>query len=79
MNEGKGGRSSHQLAIALLQGKMSYPSIAYLNEEMQLIGAIPGYYSAKDFEPLINFIGEEKYTTSTTLEDYTKTFQSKID
>jgi thioredoxin-related protein len=77
VNEGEGNRSSHQFAIALLQGKMSYPSIAYLTENSQLLTAIAGYYSAKDYEPLITFIGENKYT-STTLEEYMKSFKGKV-
>lgn len=77
VNDSQGNRSSHQFAVALLQGNMSYPSIAYLNENSQLLTAIAGYYSAKDYEPIINFIGEGKYT-STTLEEYMKTFKGKV-
>jgi thioredoxin-related protein len=78
VNEGQGGRSSHQFAIALLQGQMSYPSIAYLNEKLEPIAAIPGYYNAKDFEPLINFIEQEKYKAGTNFEDFKKTFAGKV-
>lgn len=78
VNENKGNRSSHQFAIALLQGQMSYPSIAYLGENMEPLGAVPGYYSAKDFEPLITFIEEDKYKTSTSFEDFKKSFVGKV-
>ena len=77
VNENQGSRSSHQFAIALLQGQMSYPSIAYLNEKMEPLGAVPGYYSAKDFEPLIKYIEEDKYKTA-SFEDYKKGFVSNI-
>lgn len=77
VNENKGNRSSHQFAIALLQGQMSYPSIAYLNEKNEPLGAIPGYYSAKDFEPLIYYIEEDKYKTA-SFDEYKKSFISKI-
>lgn len=76
-NENLGPRSSHQFAIALLQGKMSYPSVAYLDGNLQLLGTIPGFFTAKDLEPLLNFIAEGKYA-STTMEEYQKTFVSKI-
>ncbi|MFO8234358.1 MAG: DUF255 domain-containing protein [Bacteroidales bacterium] len=59
--EGDKKRSPHQLAVALLQGKMSYPSVAYLNEDNQLITAVPGYYEAKDMEVLLKFFVEEAY------------------
>jgi thioredoxin-related protein len=77
VNENQGSRSSHQFAIALLQGQMSYPSIAYLGEKLEPLGAVPGYYSAKDFEPLIKFIKDDKYKT-TTFEDFKKTFVGSV-
>lgn len=77
INESKGPRSTHQFAIALLNGQLSYPSVAYLNESLQLLAAIPGFYTADKLEPLLNFIVEDKYK-STTLDAYQKTFVSKI-
>ncbi|MFW6096287.1 MAG: thioredoxin family protein [Bacteroidota bacterium] len=59
--EGNKKRSPHQLAVALLQGKMSYPSVAYLNEDNQLITAVPGFYGAKDMEVLLKYFVEEAY------------------
>jgi thioredoxin-related protein len=56
---------------------MSYPSVAYLNEKLQLLAAIPGYYTPGNLEPLLNFIAEDKYL-NTTLEDFQKTFKTKI-
>lgn len=76
-NNGMGSRPTHDLAIALLQGKMSYPSIAYLNEKLQLLGAIPGYKTPQQMEPIIVFIAEEIYKTE-TLDNYMASFESKL-
>jgi thioredoxin-related protein len=73
----QGSRGYHELAAGLLNGKMSYPSIAYMNEKMELLGAVPGYMTAPAIEPLLNYIAEDKYT-SESLEEYQKNFQSKI-
>ncbi|MFC2116026.1 thioredoxin family protein [Bacteroidota bacterium] len=73
----QGNRGYHELAAGLLNGKMSYPSIAYLNEEMQLLGAVPGYMTPISIEPLLNYISENKFT-SQSLEDYQKSFVSKL-
>lgn len=73
----QGSRGYHELAAGLLSGKMSYPSIAYLNENLQLLGAIPGFYTPEKMEPLLNYIVDEKYT-SQSLEEYEKTFESKL-
>jgi len=77
INEGKGQRPTHQFAFALLNGQLSYPSVAYLNENLQLLATIPGFLTADQLEPLLNFIVEDKYK-STTLDNYQKTFVSKI-
>lgn len=73
----QGSRGYHELAAGLLNGKLSYPSIAYLNEDLQLLGAVPGYMTPVRIEPLLNYIAEGKYT-SLSLEDYEKSFESKL-
>lgn len=73
----QGSRGYHELAAGLLSGKMSYPSIAYLNEKLQLLGAVPGFMTPSSIEPLLNYIAEDKFTTQ-SLVDYQKTFQSKL-
>lgn len=73
----QGGRGYHELAAGLLNGQLSFPSIAYLNEQMQLLGAIPGYKTPAAMEPLLVYISEDKFMTQ-SLEDFQKTFESKI-
>ena len=73
----EGNRGYQELAVGFLNGKMSFPSIAYLNEELQLLGAVPGYKTPQSIEPLLNYIVENKFT-SQSLADFQKTFQSKI-
>jgi thioredoxin-related protein len=73
----QGARGYHELAAGLLNGKMSYPSVAYMNEKMELLGAVPGFYTPDRIEPLLNYIAEEKYI-SQSLEEYQKSFVSKI-
>jgi len=70
-------RRPHQLAIALLQGKMSYPSVAYLDENNQLITAVPGYYGPKDMKPILNFFKEDAYKNQ-SFEEYKENFNSSL-
>ena len=77
MNEGGRSRSPHQLAVAILQGKMSYPSMAVLHEYNQAPIVIPGYKTANILEPILMFIAENAYK-SQTFEDYQKKFKSGI-
>lgn len=73
----QGARGYHELAAGLLNGQLSYPSIAYLNEKLELLGAIPGYKTAADMEPLLVYISEDKFITQ-SLEEFQKTFKSKL-
>ena len=70
-------RGSHELAQALLQGKMSYPSYAFLNKKGQLITVVQGYIPAPSFEPIIHFFGEDAFT-NIEWEKFSKNFQSEI-
>ena len=77
-NDKSKSKRPHQLAIALLQGKMSYPSVAYLDENNQLITAVPGYYGPKDMEPILNFFQEDAYKEQ-SFEEYKENFSSSLE
>lgn len=70
-----GRKGSHQLAAAMLQNKMSYPSYVIFNEELREIQVIPGYQESKTFLPILQFFGENAYKSKTWkefLDDYQK-------
>jgi thioredoxin-related protein len=77
-------RSTHQLAVDLLRGQLSYPSYVFLNEKGQMITVLPGYHQAKEFEAMLSFFGEDVYQNLTQDEfqskftEYTTNFQGKI-
>jgi uncharacterized protein YyaL (SSP411 family) len=70
INEGKGQRPPHQLAVALLQGKLSYPSIVFMNEKSQLITAIAGFQKPEQMEPLLMFIYGSLYEKGIDFQEY---------
>ncbi|MEQ9425868.1 MAG: DUF255 domain-containing protein [Cyclobacteriaceae bacterium] len=59
VNTGRNG--IHELAYALLNGKMSYPTVVFLNEEMQILQPLPGYQKAPFFDKVIKFYGENAH------------------
>ena len=61
----KSAGKSHELAIELLDRKMSYPSVVYMDKTFAKIQAIPGYRGATEFLPISRFMGEEIYKTKT--------------
>ncbi len=77
VNDGSSSRSPHQLAVALLQGKMAYPSVAYLDEKFQLLTVVPGFFTAKNLEPILQYFATDSYKTE-DWQDYQKNFVSEI-
>ena len=76
INDGKTGKT-HQLAISLLQGRLSYPTVVFLTEKGELISPVPGYRTAKDMEPLLIYFAEKKYET-TEWEKFNASFKGKV-
>lgn len=77
-NQKQGGRSPHDLAIALTQGKLSYPTYVFMDEKSQIIHVQPGYIEPKQFEPMIAYISDEMYIKGTAFDKFVSSFQSKI-
>ena len=57
-----GRRGAHMLAYSLLDGRMSYPTVVFLNEKMERILISPGYKDANQFLTELKFVAEEHYT-----------------
>lgn len=57
--EGRNGY--HQLAAEFMQGKLSYPTFLFLNPKFEIITPISGFVKPEDFEPIVNFLGQNMY------------------
>ncbi len=78
MNKETSRRTSHQLTIALLKGKMSYPSSVYMDENNNPITAVAGYLSPEKIKPILYFIENDYYKKNIKFEDFLKNFHSKF-
>jgi thioredoxin-related protein len=79
INDGKAG-NAHQLAVALLQGQLSYPTVVFLipqNDGKFQPQAVPGFRDPKQMETLLSYFAEKAYTTQ-KWEDYEKSFVGKV-
>lgn len=56
-----GNKGYHQLAAALLNNQLSYPTVVFLDEEFRMIQPLAGYQKAPEFHKIIQFIGEDHY------------------
>jgi len=78
VNDGKAGRT-HQLAVALLYGQLSYPTVVFLTQDDDKLGVtpVPGYRPPKEMEPLLSFFADKAYK-SKTWEEYHTSFVGKV-
>ena len=79
INDGKSGRA-HQLAVALLQGRLSYPTVVFMTKQgdKYSVSPVPGYRQPKEMEVLLNFFADKAYETI-KWEEYQANFKSKIE
>lgn len=56
-----GRRGYHEFAATLLRGKMSYPSVVFLNENIKVLSPVPGYQQAAPFLHMARYFGDNIY------------------
>lgn len=58
----RGGQNSyHELAAKIMNGRLSYPTIVFLDEKAEVIQSISGYRNAFEFELFITYFGENHH------------------
>jgi len=67
VNEGR--RGYHELAAGFLQGKMSYPSLVFLNEDLVVLQVMKGFRTSDELLPIVTFLGDNAYK-ETSWTDY---------
>jgi len=70
-------RTPNEFAVNLLNGKMSYPTTVYLDENFQSLGPVPGYLEPQMMEKILIFFGENHYKT-TEWKVFEKNFKGEI-
>ena len=56
-----GRKGYHELAAALMQGRMSYPTTIFLDEKMNMLSPVPGYQKPKPFLEIAKYFGDDIY------------------
>ncbi|RTE53213.1 DUF255 domain-containing protein [Arenibacter aquaticus] len=54
-----GRNGYHEFAAALMQGKMSYPTTIFLDEQMNMLSPVPGYQKPGPFLKIAKYFGED--------------------
>jgi thioredoxin-related protein len=77
-NEGNTPKSPHQFALKMLNGKLTYPSIVYLNNNYQFNLIVPGYFNERDIQPFLVYAVEYVFNT-TPVEDFRQAYMKSFE
>ncbi len=69
----RGNKGYHELAASLLGGKLSYPTVVFLDDQFRMIQPLPGYQKPENLLPVLMFFGED-YHTRMSWEDFQKEY-----
>ena len=63
-----GRRGYHEIAAVVTKGRLSYPTISYVDGQGKVLEASPGYKTADQFKMYLAYYKDEAYKTSTFQE-----------
>jgi len=76
-NRYPGVRSTNDLAIKLLHGRLGYPSLVLLDEKLNQLNLVQSFLQPNQLEGYLKYYGENAFK-KTSMEDYFKTFQGEV-
>lgn len=53
-----GRRGYHELAATIMRGRLSYPTVVFMDEKMNLITPVPGYQKPEPFLNIARYFGD---------------------
>lgn len=56
-----GRRGYHELAAAITKGRLSYPTIVFIDENLNVLQPIPGFQDPKTFEVIMTFFAGDHF------------------
>ena len=58
-----GRNGTHQLtyAIANVQGRIAYPTVVYIDSDLNVLAPVQGYLTPDQMEPILNYFGGSHY------------------
>lgn len=71
-----GKKGYHELALEILKGKLSYPSIVYMDEELNVIQAIEGYRGPSMFKRIMTYYARDLHLT-VPWKSYSKSYDAE--
>lgn len=72
----RGQKGYHELAARLLRGRLSYPSIVFLDEQQEVIQSVVGFKTPDQFRAITTYFGDDQYKR-TPWSTYRRTYSPK--
>lgn len=60
---GFGKKGYHELAEEIMNGRMSYPTVVFIDEDLNVIQPIPGFQNASTFSMIMDYFAGNYYTS----------------
>ncbi len=60
----QGRRGYHELAYKITKGQLSYPTIVFIDEHLNIIQPIPGFRDPMEFEMMMTYFGYDIHKTT---------------
>lgn len=74
----RGKKGYHELAASLLNGKLSFPTVVFLDEQFRLIQPLPGYQKPEQLAPILQYFAEDLHN-SVSWQDFQKDYKSPFE
>lgn len=72
-----GNKGTHQLAAALLNNQLSYPTVTFLEEDFTAVYPLAGYRKPEEFHPYLVFFGGNHHKKGqNSFSEFMKTYKS---
>jgi len=76
MTGGRNGTHSLTYTIANVNGRIAYPTIVYLDSELNVLAPVQGYMTPQQMEPILTYFGEGHHKTQ-DYQAFMATFKAK--
>ena len=70
---GSGRRGYHSLAASLTGGRLSYPTIVFIDQDLNVLQPIPGFQDPKTFEVIMTFFAGDHFK-DTPWQEYKESY-----
>jgi len=68
-----GRRGYHEIAAVVTKGRLSYPTISYVDDQGRVLEAAPGYKTADQFKVYLDYYSGDAYKTK-TFQEFAESF-----